>query len=122
MCLLRTFGVCDLTFPARARDPWTLPMLAVYGLLMELMGSAASDRYVSWCCFLAGVFGESEKIRRVESGGSADDGSVDSQDDGCVVDRGGDVKVRCRRFEGKASRSKWLRSVRGLACQDTSAR
>ena len=27
--LYRTFGVCDLTFPARARDPWTLPMFAV---------------------------------------------------------------------------------------------
>lgn len=25
----RTFGVCDLTFPARAREPCTLPMLAV---------------------------------------------------------------------------------------------
>jgi hypothetical protein len=25
----RTFGVCDLTLPARARDPWTLPMIAV---------------------------------------------------------------------------------------------
>jgi len=25
----RTFGVCDLTFPARARDPWTFPMIAV---------------------------------------------------------------------------------------------
>ena len=24
-----TFGVCDLTFPARASDPWTLPMMAV---------------------------------------------------------------------------------------------
>jgi hypothetical protein len=26
----RTFGVWDLTFPARARDPWTFPMIAVY--------------------------------------------------------------------------------------------
>ena len=26
----RTFGVCDLTLPARARDPWTLPMIAAY--------------------------------------------------------------------------------------------
>lgn len=25
-----TFGVWDLTFPARARDPWTFPMIAVY--------------------------------------------------------------------------------------------
>ena len=24
----RTFGVCDLTLPARAREPWTLPMIA----------------------------------------------------------------------------------------------
>lgn len=24
-----TLGVCDLTFPARASDPWTLPMIAV---------------------------------------------------------------------------------------------
>lgn len=22
-----TFGVCDLTLPARARDPWTFPMI-----------------------------------------------------------------------------------------------
>lgn len=26
---VRTLGVCDLTFPARASDPWTLPMIAV---------------------------------------------------------------------------------------------
>lgn len=25
----RTLGVCDLTLPARASEPWTLPMLAV---------------------------------------------------------------------------------------------
>ena len=25
----RTLGVCDLTLPARASDPWTLPMIAV---------------------------------------------------------------------------------------------
>lgn len=24
----RTLGVCDLTLPARASEPWTLPMLA----------------------------------------------------------------------------------------------
>ena len=24
----RTFGVWDLTLPARAREPWTLPMIA----------------------------------------------------------------------------------------------
>ena len=24
-----TLGVCDLTLPARASDPWTLPMIAV---------------------------------------------------------------------------------------------
>lgn len=24
-----TLGVCDLTFPARASEPWTLPMIAV---------------------------------------------------------------------------------------------
>lgn len=28
-----TFGVCDLTFPARAREPWTLPMIAGYLLM-----------------------------------------------------------------------------------------
>lgn len=28
---MRTLGVCDLTFPARARDPWTLPMIAECG-------------------------------------------------------------------------------------------
>ena len=27
--IVRTFGVCDFTFPARARDPWTLPMMTV---------------------------------------------------------------------------------------------
>ncbi len=26
---VHTFGVCDLTLPARAREPWTLPMMAV---------------------------------------------------------------------------------------------
>merc|ERR1712093_730716 len=26
-----TLGVCDLTLPARAREPWTLPMLSIYG-------------------------------------------------------------------------------------------
>ena len=24
-----TFGVCDLTLPARASEPWTFPMIAV---------------------------------------------------------------------------------------------
>lgn len=28
--MYRTFGVWDLTFPARARDPWTFPIFAVY--------------------------------------------------------------------------------------------
>lgn len=27
---IHTFGVCDLTFPARANDPWTFPILASY--------------------------------------------------------------------------------------------
>lgn len=27
---MRTFGVWDLTLPARAREPWTLPMIAVW--------------------------------------------------------------------------------------------
>lgn len=31
-----TFGVCDLTFPARASEPWTLPMIAVFSLLGDL--------------------------------------------------------------------------------------
>ena len=26
-----TFGVCDLTLPARARDPWTFPMASKGG-------------------------------------------------------------------------------------------
>jgi hypothetical protein len=26
---IRTFGVCDLTLPARASEPWTFPMIAV---------------------------------------------------------------------------------------------
>jgi len=26
---LSTLGVCDLTLPARARDPWTFPMIEV---------------------------------------------------------------------------------------------
>jgi len=25
---IHTFGVCDLTFPARANDPWTFPIFA----------------------------------------------------------------------------------------------
>lgn len=34
-----TFGVCDLTFPARARDPWTLPMIASYNSLIAFRNS-----------------------------------------------------------------------------------
>jgi len=34
----RTFGVCDLTLPARASEPWTLPMIAGYLLLMSTVG------------------------------------------------------------------------------------
>ena len=26
--ILHTLGVCDLTLPARASEPWTLPMIA----------------------------------------------------------------------------------------------
>ncbi len=26
---IHTLGVCDLTLPARASEPWTLPMIAV---------------------------------------------------------------------------------------------
>ena len=32
-----TFGVCDLTLPARASEPWTLPMIAVCGVQVGLM-------------------------------------------------------------------------------------
>ena len=28
--VFRTLGVCDLTLPARASEPWTLPMVTVY--------------------------------------------------------------------------------------------
>lgn len=50
-----TFGVCDLTFPARASEPWTLPMIAVY-LLMDANSKTmlefviTGDRPEWWGC------------------------------------------------------------------------
>ena len=32
--VVRTFGVCDFTFPARASEPWTLPMVVGVGYVI----------------------------------------------------------------------------------------
>ena len=44
-----TFGVWDLTFPARARDPWTFPMIAVYRLLFVMAFRSVVAKDISWC-------------------------------------------------------------------------
>lgn len=50
-----TFGVCDLTFPARARDPCTLPMVANYGSLISgwvfgfALGGGVGGQFIAAC-------------------------------------------------------------------------
>ena len=49
----RTFGVCDFTLPARAREPWTLPMMTkllvreVEVLVNSLVGRVMDEAIVN---------------------------------------------------------------------------
>lgn len=44
-----TLGVCDLTFPARAREPWTLPMIAGYRVFVLFKDSVVSGLRLGLC-------------------------------------------------------------------------
>lgn len=59
-CGERTFGVWDLTLPARAREPWTLPMTAVWfwGCCSSNLGCFCEVAVDGSLSFIAGLANE----------------------------------------------------------------